>query len=312
MPMLPSSRSAVRQRPAHGIRSNTDRSRTDAPRARARPNAAGETSIPRATRPLTASAATWRPGPQPTSSTGATTRARTRASMWSAASVQVLASVARPSRTCRRAAGFMRSTPPRSRPRRQIARSTRDDATRERRAGYGRGHAASASCVVVDVEQHGKPTRAESEVVQALLLGGASASRAHLHAEEHARIRSLQSDRPPSAVGGTAEHRIRLGAVQFLRTAGEQRGRDLWGIHADEQRTSVDVRERGRDARVETSDQPAARRPFRTAATHPADPRGPRCGGPPGSPAPRAGCPRVPPRRPRPLRQECTAGTAAS
>ena len=71
IPRLPSSSSALPHRPAPGTRSNTDRSRTDAPRPTWRaPSADGVTSSRAPGRPAPRSATTWRPGPQPTSRHG--------------------------------------------------------------------------------------------------------------------------------------------------------------------------------------------------------------------------------------------------
>ncbi len=81
MPMLPSSSSAVSHVPAPGIEPNSEPSTASTPRARAICTATGERSTP-SDRP--GSAARWRPGPQPRSSTGAVARSRMAASAASA------------------------------------------------------------------------------------------------------------------------------------------------------------------------------------------------------------------------------------
>ena len=64
-------------RPARGTSANTERRIASAPRARASRTATGERSSPSASWPAPTSAARWRPGPQPMSSTGPIACART-------------------------------------------------------------------------------------------------------------------------------------------------------------------------------------------------------------------------------------------
>ena len=80
IPMLPSSSSAVPQRPCPGTRSKIERWSTGAPRRRAMVSAGSEMSMPSVMVPDSASARAWRAGPQPMSSTGPSTRTRRRCS----------------------------------------------------------------------------------------------------------------------------------------------------------------------------------------------------------------------------------------
>ena len=70
MPMLPSSSSALRQVPLPGSSPKMSPTIARPPRPTASCTATGERSTPSANTPRAASACRWRPGPQPTSSTG--------------------------------------------------------------------------------------------------------------------------------------------------------------------------------------------------------------------------------------------------
>ena len=82
MPMFPSSTTTEPRRSPGG--SKIDRVSTGAPRRPASALAAGEVSTPMAIRPLDATASTMRPGPQPTSITGAVRSSRSSISRASA------------------------------------------------------------------------------------------------------------------------------------------------------------------------------------------------------------------------------------
>ena len=84
MPTLPSSSNAVCQRPAPGTAPNTSPGIAAPPRRRASCTATGERSTPSARLPARRSAARWRPGPHPRSSTGAAATASTAESAASA------------------------------------------------------------------------------------------------------------------------------------------------------------------------------------------------------------------------------------
>ena len=243
MPMLPSSSSALRHFPPAGSSSKMSPTIARPPPPTASSTATGERSTPSANTPRAASARRWRPGPQPTSSTGplmpsssASSVASAEPSQRSSGSGTMVPSI---SRTCgRRPESAPRRSPSpymRRAPCTQIAANARAN----RVCGAWRASARASSIVSMSRNRGCSWTRKPR-----------SSSRACCAAHVDSRLigtpanapgRSTESHAPVTPVKRRAEHGVHAGSGQRAHPLKQQRPGQLGRVHADEQGGRRDV-----------------------------------------------------------------------
>ena len=125
-----------------------------------------------------------------------------------------------------------------------------DEAAGERRRGR-RGGDRRGVAVLIDVAKLGEPPRPVAPSDEAVPLEGAGTVRAHGHAQEHLGVGSSEPDRPPTAVESHTQHRVGARGIQRGHRIGEESGRHLRCVHADEQRRAAGLVDRGRESDVQ-------------------------------------------------------------
>ena len=240
IPMLPSSSSAVPQRPCPGTRSKIDRCSTGAPRRRAMASAGSEMSMPSVTMPDSASARAWRAGPQPMSSTGPSTRTSRRCSAGETGSNHRWAGAGRtrPSSARRHGAGdaaVASSALERERSScllRVLGVAVRDPSTACAKRVVGAAPATASASWKSSTSRSGASARVRSPSARSWACCCAWVCSVLISTLSNTRaFGSAEPDAPPSAVEGGSEHGVGVGLRRASRSRVDTSGAcRVWGV----------------------------------------------------------------------------------